>query len=126
MKERKHKIKLPDLPWRHEVGGRDASLPVEDMFGEPVFDPAHPYDQEIETTKFIVHAANAIFALAEQENKDPLEAAIDLEMRTRNVTREEVVMFSEPQQSWGYLRWKMWNKFETESNCRNGEELALN
>ncbi len=126
MKERKNKIKLPALPWRHEMGGREASLDVEDLLGEPVFDPVHPYDEEIETTKFIVHAANAIFALAEQENKDPLGAAIDLEMRTRNVTREEVVMFSEPQKSWGYLRWKMWNKCDAEKKYRNDEELALN
>lgn len=126
MKERKSKIKFPTLPWRHEVGGREASLDVEDMRGDPVFDSDHPYDQEIETTKFIVHAANAIFALAEQENKDPLEAAIDLEMRTRNVTREEVAMFSEPQKSWGYLRWRMWSKSEAERKICNDEELALN
>ena len=125
MEERKNKIKLPALPWRHEMGGKEASLDVADMLGKPVFDPAHPYDEEVETTKFIVHAANAIFALAEQESKNPLEAAIDLEMRIRNVTRGEVVMFSEPRKNREYLRRKMWNKCDAERKYCNDKELAL-
>ncbi len=87
MAERKMKIKLPASPWYHEMAGREASLDVADWYGDPVFDPARPYDEEVETTKFIVQAVNAVFALAEREMKDPLEAAVDMEIRTRNITR---------------------------------------
>jgi hypothetical protein len=76
MARRKMKIKLPASPWHYEMAGRKASLDVANAFGDPVFDPARPYDEEVETTKFIVHAANAIFALAEQELKEPLEAQL--------------------------------------------------
>ncbi len=104
MARRKMKVKLPASPWHYEMVGREASLDVADVFGDPVFDPTRPYDEEVETTKFIVHAANAIFVLAEQELKDPLEVAIDLEMRTRNIIREDVLITSKPRKKKEYLR----------------------
>ena len=44
------------------MSGREASLDIADKFGDPIFNPARPYDEEVETTEFIVQAANAIFA----------------------------------------------------------------
>jgi hypothetical protein len=117
MAGRKMKIKLPASPWHYEMAGRKASLDVADMFGDPVFDLVRPYDEEVETTKFIVHAANAIFALAEQELRDPLEMAIDLEMRTRNVTREDVLVILKPRKKKGYFRWQMREKIYEENKC---------
>lgn len=126
MENRKSKIKLPPWPWRHGMGGRQASLDVVDMFGKPVFDPAHPYDQEVETTQFIIHAANAVFALAEHQCRNPLEAAMDLEMRLRNAPCAEILRFSRPQSSDAYSSWKFWDPPEAERSSRADKELALN
>jgi hypothetical protein len=41
------KIKLPASPWHHEMAGREASLDIANKFGDPIFDPARPYDEEV-------------------------------------------------------------------------------